>query len=117
MRHIDIEENKTHRDPFKAPEGYFEGLAERVAERIKCGEEARRERKRQRLTRIWRWSSAACVAFAVCGGLWWMTADKGDTTDGATLFAEYATEEEWEDAVEYAMIDNEEIAYLMTENY
>ena len=90
-------------NPFRTPEGYFEILPDRVMQRIH-----RHDMRRK----AWRWAVAAafigCVATA---GL--MSTMHDDTA--ASLALEIEDYQYIEDAIDYSMIDNMEIASYLTE--
>ncbi len=92
---------KAH-NPYRAPKGYFDKLPERVMQKVKA-------RQRRRMTI--RWTIAAMLAGCV-------------VTAGFSLFdknmqdkqrTELAHTQYIEDALDYSMIDNAEIAYYLTE--
>ena len=89
--------------PFTVPEGYFEGLTERVMSRVA-------QRKRRRL--VWRWAAAAVLVGCVAaGGMFFeyrqQTADNMQRTAEDIQYIE--------DALDYSMIDNMSIASYLTE--
>ena len=86
--------------PFSVPEGYFEGLTERVMSRIE-------QRKRRRL--VWRWAAAAVlVGCVVTGGMLFENKKQADLQTAESI--QYI-----EDALDYSMIDNMSIASYLTE--
>ena len=89
--------------PFNVPEGYFDGLTERVMSRITL-------RKRRRL--IWRWAAAAVLVGCVAtGGLLLEYRHQSTVNNQQT-----AEEIQYiEDALDYSMIDNMSIASYLTE--
>ena len=88
--------------PFTVPEGYFEGLTDKVMSRIA-------ERKHRR-NLIWRWTAAAVLAGCVAaGGLLFESHYKAQQLEAENI--QYI-----EDALDYSMIDNMSIeSYLLTE--
>ena len=90
------------RTPYRAPKGYFDALPGKVMRQVKA--------RRQRRMAI-RWAVAAvltgCVATA---GL--MLAGKGSREVQRT---ELAHAQYIDEALDYSMIDNTEIAYYLTE--
>ena len=89
--------SETH---FTVPEGYFEGLTERVMNRV-----PKRKRRRQ----VWRWAAAAVLAGVVAvGGMLFESQYK-------TQMAEAEEIQYIEDALDYSMIDNMSIASYLTE--
>ena len=89
--------------PFSVPDGYFEGLADKVMSRIA-------QRKRRHL--IWRWAAAAILVGCVAtGGM--LFEYKQLTMDNRQQTAEEI--QYIEDALDYSMIDNMSIASYLTE--
>ena len=89
--------------PFTVPEGYFEGLTERVMSRVE-------QRKRRRL--VWRWAAAAVLVGCVAaGGMFFES--RQQTMDNNQRTAEDI--QYIEDALDYSMIDNMSIASYLTE--
>lgn len=85
---------------FTVPEGYFNGLTDKVMSRVA-------QRKRRRL--VWRWAAAAVLAGSVItGGL--LLERHNATQTANTENIQYI-----EDALDYSMIDNMSIAYYLTE--
>ncbi|MCF0184612.1 MAG: hypothetical protein HUK01_09830 [Bacteroidaceae bacterium] len=109
-----ISENGSHRDPFVVPEGYFDSLEERVMQRIDTMPSPKRTSRTLTFKQLMQWSAAACVLVAA-GLMYWQYSIQTSQIDENTLISEISTDEEWEDAMEYALIDNEEIAYYLTE--
>lgn len=111
---ITTSENGSHRDPFVVPEGYFDSLEERVMQRIDTMPSSKRTSRTLTFKQFMQWSAAACVLVAA-GLMYWQYSIQTSQIDDNTLISEISTDEEWEDAMEYALIDNEEIAYYLTE--
>lgn len=87
--------------PFTVPEGYFEGLTERVMNRVA-------QRKRRRL--VWRWVAAAVlVGCVVTGGLFFEVRQQAIDNIQTAEDIQYI-----EDALDYSMIDNMSIASYLT---
>lgn len=85
---------------FTVPEGYFNGLTDKVMSRVA-------QRKRRRL--IWRWAAAAVLAGSVImGGLLLERHNAIQTANAENI--QYI-----EDALDYSMIDNMSIASYLTE--
>lgn len=101
IKDLEIRLNETlgGKNPFLTPEGYFEAMPQRTIRRIK-----RQQRKRLAL----RWAAAAVFA-AFIGSTAMMT----NQTQNKSLEAEQT--EYIEDALDYSMIGNIEIAYYLTE--
>lgn len=88
--------------PFTVPEGYFEGLTERLMCRIA-------QRNRRRL--IWRWAAAVLIGCVLTGGIFFEY--RHQTIDYSQQTAEDI--QYIEDALDYSMIDNMSIASYLTE--
>ena len=85
---------------FTVPEGYFNGLTDKVMSRVA-------QRKRRRL--VWRWAAAAVLAGSVImGGLLLERHNAIQTANAENI--QYI-----EDALDYSMIDNMSIADYLTE--
>lgn len=88
--------------PYTVPDGYFEALPQRVMERIRQQERIRRRR------RMWRWAAAAVMTGVIAAG--------GLLLDGSSSADSYEAENEYiEDALDYSMINNMDIAMYLTE--
>ena len=87
--------------PFRTPEGYFEAFPERVMQTIS----ARRQRRM-----LWRWAAAAIFTGLVC-----TTAFLQNSRQAETEIAQEINKEYIEDALDYTMIDNLDIATFLTE--
>ncbi|MGN0233360.1 MAG: hypothetical protein ACI4B5_02930 [Bacteroidaceae bacterium] len=89
-------------NPFHTPQGYFDKLPGQVMKKIKA-----RQKRRFAI----RWAVAAvmtgCIATA---GLLMLDRDIQETAYPELAHAQYI-----EDALDYSMIDNAEIAYYLTE--
>ena len=85
---------------FTVPAGYFDGLTEKVMDRVA-------QRKRRRL--VMRWAAAAMLAGSViAGGLLLERHNSVQTANAEDI--QYI-----EDALDYSMIDNMSIASYLTE--
>lgn len=89
-------------NPFKVPEHYFDTLPGKVMNRI--------ARRRRRIV-IFRWAAAAMVAGIVATSAFML---QPSTAEQATV-AETDNGKYIEDALEYTMIDNLDIASYLTE--
>lgn len=85
---------------FTVPEGYFEGLTDRVMSRVP---------KRKRHHQVWRWAAAAILVGCVAAG-GWMLESRHNTQMADAENIQYI-----EDALDYSMIDNMSIASYLTE--
>lgn len=127
-----IEESKLRQhvgtnEPFKVPEGYFDTFADRLQARIDLLPQAEKKpTKHVRLVpRAW-FAAAASIVIVASVGLSVMlpkwNAGRSETTSAtqtelaSNAESEFASAEDtYFDELDYAMIDNNEIAYYLTE--
>lgn len=107
--------NKT---PFKVPEGYFESFEQSLMASLTEQETAREVQMTPRNSRRWRpWSYAAagiCGVMFVLGSLFNQQADNEQTASAAANRQASQTEEyTFDQAAEYAMIDNADMYAMM----
>ena len=95
-------------NPFRVPEGYFEGFNERLFARLPQTKQAKVVSLRRNL---WRYAAAIVVVLGVGSALYW---NRGIAPTLA-LSEEAAQEQYFNDALDYAMVDNMEIAAYLTE--
>lgn len=89
-------------NPYRTPEGYFDALPGQVMHRLKA-------RQRRRL--MTRWAVAAVMAGCVAtAGFTLLTRGTQDEQRIELARTQYI-----DDALDYSMIDNTEIAYYLTE--
>ena len=94
-----IHELEGQQNPFRVPEGYFENFNERLLARLP---QQQQPRKVVRLMpRVWRYAAAIVVVLGV----------------GSALYLNHKTaqEEYYNQVLDYAMVDNMEIAAYLTE--
>ena len=91
-------------NPFRVPEGYFETLTQRTMDNI------RRQERRQRRTVWFRWSAAAAVAGIIATAGFFAIENNTQEMQFAENESIVTSEE-----LEYAMIDNQDIEYYLTE--
>lgn len=116
------------KDPFKVPEGYFDTFADRLQSRIDQMPKAEKKpTKRVRLVpKAW-FAAAASIVIVASVGLSvmvpkWKTGNAESTKMSSMELAKASEseissmEEAYFDELDYAMIDNNEIAYYLTEN-
>lgn len=89
-------------NPFRTPEGYFDTLTDRVMAGL--------PRQQQPQRRLWPYAAAACLAAALCIGGYIYTARTAEAPATA-LESSYIDE-----ALDYALVDNNEIATYLTSN-
>ena len=91
-------------NPFRVPEGYFETLTQRTMDNI------RRQESRKRRTVWFRWSAAAAIAGIIATAGFFALEGRTGEMPVAENENTVTTEE-----LEYAMIDNSDIEYYLTE--
>ena len=104
-----IRELEGQRNPFLLPEGYFETFNERLAQRLP--QQAQKPKTVRLIPRLWRYAAAALVVFGVGIGLY-------INRNSLTTLAyndEVSQEEYVNEALDYIMVDNMEIAEYLTE--
>lgn len=121
--HIEGHSSNAH-SPFKVPEGYFDTLCDRIMERLPEQEKPRRTFLMRLMTlRALRHAiatAAACLVAAVIiqtSVHYYRSLQKNETISAAIteeIIKEYQDEEYVEQALDYAMIDNHEIAIYLT---
>lgn len=120
-----IREHDSGRSPFQTPDGYFEDFTERlmarIAEEQPVAEEPQKERIVQLplLRRSLRYAAAIAVAAMALGG-GALLYDRLQTTEQTwdVDAAEYAWDtDELDEVFDYEMLDNQQIAYYLTEAY
>lgn len=108
-------------EPFRVPEGYFDNLCDRVMSQLP---EQQVRTKRISMVRVWRYVAVAVVGALVCTSVLLVPqlrqSEKPLTYAGTEELFEvdqaYYDEDYLVDAMEYAGIDNNEIALYLTEN-
>ena len=95
-------------NPFRVPEGYFDSFNERLMARLPQTRQARIVRLRSNL---WRYAAAIVVVLGVGSALFW---NRGNISTLA-YSSETLQEQYVNDALDYAMVDNMEIAAYLTE--
>ena len=91
-------------NPFRVPEGYFETLTQRTMDNI------RKQERHNRRTVWFRWSAAAAVAGIIATAGFFAL----DNNTQEMQFAENESAVTSEE-LDYAMIDNRDIEYYLTE--
>jgi len=127
-----MEENKLRQhigknEPFKVPEGYFDNFAARMQSRIAELPQAQKPTKRVHLVpKAW-FAAAASVVIVASVGLSIMlpkmksnkaeagNSEKVELASATQVNAQTLEESYYYDELDYAMIDNNEIAYYLTE--
>lgn len=105
-----IHELEGQQNPFRVPEGYFENFNERLLARLP---QQQQPRKVVRLMpRVWRYAAAIVVVLGVGSALYF---NHKTTTPSYAYNEEAAQEEYYNQVLDYAMVDNMEIAAYLTE--
>ena len=84
-------------NPFKVPEGYFDSFAEHVMQQLP----QRQAKAKHMWLRPWMYAAASLLVA---------------NSDASEMAAANASDSYIEEAADYAMIDNEDIYYLLAEN-
>ena len=97
-------------NPFRTPEGYFENFNERLKSRLP---QAQPSHKTIRLMpRLWRYAAAVVAMVGIGSALYWN--NNAAQSDDNELAQE---EEYYNEALDYIMVGNTEIAEYLTEAY
>lgn len=96
-----IDEKLGNENPFRVPEHYFDEFPQRIVKRIA-------QQKKRRLTI--RWSFAAIMAGCIFGSAFFMANSRQKNASLEADNTQYI-----EDALDYSMINNMEIATYLTE--
>lgn len=120
-----IRQHDSGRNPFRTPDGYFENFTDKLMARIAAEVPQQAEPVKARVVALPLWRramryAAAVVAAVVCVGGGTLLYNRLQTPDqlmnGDAL--EYAwDDDELEDILDYEMVDNNQIAYYLTEAY
>ena len=123
-----IREHDSGRNPFVVPEGYFEGFTEKMMARLKAESEGT-ESQQAIVVKLPFWKRAmryAAVAAAVVvmigGGVFYtMRSTTGDSSAQLTAQTDqldfYFSDDDLDAALDYELVDNQHIAYYLTEAY
>ena len=125
-----IRQHDNGRSPFKVPEGYFEGFTEKMMNRLQAeGLTVGKASSNQRVVKLplWkralRYAAVGTVAVMIVGGglIYSRYLPNGDTQAQFTAQSEsidfYFSDDELNEVLDYELVDNEHIAYYLTEAY
>lgn len=124
-----IKEHDSGRCPFQVPEGYFENFTERMMARVTAESKKPGATSQDRVIKLPLWRRAMRYAAAValigmCVGGGWLYSKFSLTSDTQTQLAAqselselYYTDDDLNAALDYELVDNEHIAYYLTEAY
>ena len=112
----EIASSANGKNPFRIPQGYFNALPQRVMERIR-EEEQNKAHKHERSRRLFmRLTAAMLTGFFAIAGLMIYEQSHPLTSSQATTALASAQEMEFTDELlDYAMLDNNDIEYYLTE--
>lgn len=103
-----LRELEAGRNPFRVPEGYFEDFNERLAARLPQKEQ--KAKTIRLMPRVWRYAAAIVVILGVSLALF-LNHDRQKNI----VVAETTQEEYYNEALDYIMVGNMEIAEYLTE--
>ncbi|MBQ9191130.1 MAG: hypothetical protein IJ754_03355 [Bacteroidaceae bacterium] len=124
-----IRAHDSGRRPFTVPEGYFEGFTERMMARLAAEDHlAETVEQQPHVVKLplWRRSlryAAAAAAVALCVGGAWLYTTRNSSGDSAQMAAQMEmsaldySEEDINAILDYELVDNQHIAYYLTEAY
>lgn len=123
-----IREHDSGRNPFVVPEGYFEGFTEKMMARVKAEAEGTENRqatvvKLPLWKRAMRYAAAvAVVVLMVGGGLFYaLRTPSGDVSTQLAAQTDqldfYFSDDDLDAVLDYELVDNQHIAYYLTEAY
>ena len=103
-----IEERMAKQNPFKVPEGYFDSFAEHVM--VLLPEE--KPKAKRMVIRAWMYA-AACLLVILFSATVYFSNQNNDTQEAPAVAV---SDQYIDEAVDYAMIDNDDIYALLAEN-
>ena len=123
-----IREHDSGRNPFVVPEGYFEGFTEKMMARLKAESEGTESQqaivvKLPFWKRAMRYAAVAAAVVVMIGGGVFYTMRSASGESSAQLTAQtdqldfYFSDDDLDAALDYELVDNQHIAYYLTEAY
>ena len=119
-----------NRNPFRVPDGYFEQLTEQVMQQLPAREQpiakqpVDRPRARKVQMRPWLYAAACTVMALMLGVSYYFMQSPATSQDASHIAAVTPTavstdtdNSYFDDAADYAMLDNTEIYACLSENY
>ena len=111
-----IEELVGKRNPFRVPEGYFDNLTAQIMESL--------PEQKPKAKSVWlrkpMYYAAACVCALLISATAWLLMSEPTSQTAVPMQAhavqQEVTDEEFEEAADYMMLDNHEIYALLSEN-
>lgn len=104
-----IDELGGRNNPFRVPEGYFEQFDARLMARLPRTEKKAKEVRL--MPRLWRYAAAVLIIVGVGSAIIW----NRQSSAPIAYNEEVEMEEYYNEALDYAMVDNMEIAAYLTE--
>ena len=109
-----IEELVGKRNPFRVPDGYFNNLTAQVMARLP---EEKAKAKTVWLRKPMYYAAACVCALFVTATAWLLTSEPdAQVSQSAQLVHQETTDEAFDEAADYMMLDNHEIYALLSEN-
>lgn len=108
-----LEQEKSPRNPFLVPEGYFDNLTGRVMDNIPMDVPSGKRKAQILHMRMMRWA-AACVCFILISTSAYVYLNKHNESDSHLATTDDISETMME-AADYAMIDNQDMYKMLAE--
>lgn len=115
-----IRQHDTGRRPFTVPEGYFEQFTDRLMERLPEKEVAPKVVRLPLAKRLVHYAAAAVLAGCILGvGTYFyrQSAPDAQALLSQTDATDFYGDEDIDDVIDYEMLNNQQIAYYLTEAY
>ena len=105
------------KNPFRVPKGYFDTLPQRVMERIKEEGQAEQPKRRRKSRFFIRLTAAAVLTgfFSLTGLMIYEQSHPLTSSQAPTALASAQEMEFTDELLDYAMLDNNDIEYYLTE--
>lgn len=105
------------KNPFRVPEGYFDTLPQRVMERIREEGQAGQPKRRRKSRFFIRLTAAAVLTgfFSLAGLMIYEQSHPLTSSQAPTALASAQEMEFADELLDYAMLDNNDIEYYLTE--
>lgn len=115
-----IRQHDSGRRPFTVPENYFEQFTDRLMERLPEKEAAPKVVRLPLTKRLMHYAAAAVLAGCVLGvGTYFYRQSASEAQEllsqGETM--DFYGDEDIDDVIDYEMLNNQQIAYYLTEAY
>lgn len=105
------------KNPFRVPEGYFDALPQRVMGRIREEGQAEQPKRRRKSRFFIRLTAAAVLTgfFSLAGLMMYEQSHQPASSQAPTVLASAQEMEFTDELLDYAMLDNNDIEYYLTE--